>query len=187
MPKKPYRKEDNFFFFFTSLNQWYSTFNSWRATSLLNGVVEHHKNQVSTVWFLFSIMTLQCVMMLPHHHHILIHHDITHQHPLSQQHSVFNPFWLLGRSEVEGWKGQKGKFFPILPHGCWVGGDLYSYLWGDPSSSFSFPLWEGELQRLPHCWSICSVLPALPDRVERRSDAYIARAACRAMKSHIRL
>lgn len=86
-----------------------------------------------------------------------------------------------------GWKGQKGKFFPILPHSCWVGGDLYSYLWGDPSSSFSFPLWEGELQRLPHCWSICSVLPALPDRVERRSDAYIARAACRAMKSHIRL
>lgn len=103
--RNPERKKTfkNFLFVcFTSLNQWYSTFNSWRATSLLKGVVEHHKNQVSTVIFFFSIMTLQCAVMLPQHHHILIHHDMIHQHPLSQQHSVFSPFWLLGRSGVEG-------------------------------------------------------------------------------------
>lgn len=86
---------------------------------------------------------------------------------------ILVPYWLLGK------KREDSHSFP------WLLGwsDFYSYLAGGSQQLLRFPPMGGGTSVTPTLPVLWSVLPALPDRVERRSDAYTARAACRASRA----
>lgn len=153
--------------FFTSLNQWYSTFNSWRATSPLTVAEYKIKREYCNLFF----------MVLPNFWWCLSPHTIFTEtcHGISFFPHCYYPCFLL----VAGKKREASHSLP------WLLGwsDFYSYLAGGSQQLLRFPPMGGGTSVTPTLPVLWSVLPALPDRVERRSDAYTARAACRASRA----